>query len=166
MTAPPTTIEDQIASIILAESDLDDLKAVFRGMAYRVPMQYWPYAEVIIFTETTVRELTGNKHERAYSGVIFVRVSYQDIVAVSSRTARIPSFELLHTYVDDIVTLFKEAANRSLQNLAVANGAVDRIDVGTDQIDYNIGQAPGYERTETFANEGTVPFTVYTWESL
>lgn len=164
MTAPATLIEDQIAALMVADSRFDDVLAFFRGVPYRVPSQYWPYAMVVIATETTLQEFTGNRVERAYSGVIQFNVMHQDVVEVASRTARIPSYDTVHALVDSTVAFFKAAANRSLGGFTFTGGGVEAIVIGEDQIEY--GFAPQNDRDDAFMNYGTVPFEVRTMEAM
>jgi hypothetical protein len=164
MTAPATLIEDQIASLMVSDSRFDTLNAIFRGVPYRVPTQYWPYAMVVIATETTLQEFTGGKVERGYAGVIQFHVIHQDVVEVTGRTARIPSYDVVHVLVNSTVVAFKEETKRSLAGFTFVTGAVEQIVIGEDQIEY--GFAPQNDRDDAFMNYGSVPFVVRTMESM
>jgi len=164
MTAPATLIEDQIAALMGADSRFDAVLAFFRGVPYRVPTQYWPYAMIVVATETTLQEFTGNRVERAYGGVIQFNVLHQDVVEVVARTARIPSYTTVHELVNATVACFKAAAQRSLGGYTFTGGGVEAIVIGEDQIEY--GFAPQNDRDDAFMNYGTVPFEVRTMEAL
>lgn len=167
MTASATTIEDKIAEIMLADSALDDLKLVIRGVPYSVPTQYCPYALVVIATEEVVGKLTGGKREKAYTGVIQVNIPHnQDFLVVVDRTARIASYAQVHELIAAIVALFSKTANQQLGNLAVTGGAVREILIGDDLVVYGERTEADEEspRVNTF-NFGEVPFVVRTMES-
>jgi len=163
MTAPATTIEDTIAATMVAADSLSTLNAVFRGVPYRVAAQYWPYALVVITSELTAGQMTGNKHEREYTGLIQVNAVHQDVTTVTARSARITSYTTVHDLVNAVVALFKAEANRALGSVAVTGGAVYAIEVGEDMIEY--GLAPG-EREDSYTNYGSVPFVVRTLETM
>lgn len=164
MTASVTLIEDQIATIMLAASALDDLNAVIRGVPYRVATQYYPFATVAVVSETTISRLTGNRHERAYAGIIQFETRHQDVESVDDRTARVSSYAEIHHLVDQTVRLFKSEAQRTLGGLSLESGAVTQIVIGDDQIEYGVAPEPG--RTDNYRNIGVLPFVVETLEVM
>ena len=163
MTATATVIEDAIASLIVGDSNLSSLNAVYRGVPFSVPAMYYPFAVVVIHDEVTTRRFTGNQHVREYSGVIHIEVLYQDVAEVTSRTARVPSYPVVHELVGAVIRLFKAEANKTLGDPALTSGSVEQIIIGDDPIEYGVQMD---ERENTISNYGVVPFTVRTMEVM
>lgn len=169
MSVAKEEIENAIIDAMLAESALDDLLAVYRGMPLMVPQQFYPFAEVLIEQERTARTLTGNVHERVYEGVITFNVRVQDAPQVVARKATVASYVTVQNLVDAAVELFKRTANRDLGGLTFTNGAVTMFQVGGQAVEYGIalrnqyGNAIG--RDNNFDNTGMLPFVCVTQET-
>lgn len=165
MTAPASLIEAQMATLMAADTNLDDLKRLYLGVPYNVPTQDYPYAVIVIDNEETEKEYTGNRVIRLYSGAIIINVIHQDIPeTVTERIARVPSYTVMRDLVDTVVKLFKATTNRNLAGFSFGTGSVQMIAVGEELIEYGI--TAQQDRTDSFSNYGIIPFAVRTMEAM
>ena len=169
MTAAKEAIEQKIIDLMLAESALDGLRVIFRGLPYAVAQEHYPFAEVLIESERTESVMTGNLHRRVYDGVITINVRGQDAIQVANRTATVESYRTVQTLVDAIIDLFKRPANLTLADLTFSNGAVLGFQIGTQaeygiSIRYRSGSVRAQARANAYDNMGSVTFSCITQE--
>lgn len=159
------TIERTIAALMAADSALDSLDVIILGLPYDVLTQYDRYAIVVIDQEATIREFTGNRVVRGYSGAIIVNVRQPDLTltTITSRIQQVPSHDTVQTLVNAIVVLLRTDANRDLGALAVTNGVVQRVTVG-QPIEYGLAYAQ--DRPNAYGTSGIIPIIVETAETM
>lgn len=165
--AVPNEIAEQIATLMVADSDLNSIDMVYIGAPYAVPGQYDRWAVVVIDAEQTEQALTGNKVFRTYAGAIVVNVRQRDTfsaVGATGRIEKVDSYADCNALTDTIVRLFKTTANRSLNNLAVTGGAVHDFAVGEPGIEY--GLAAEQDRDNAYLQFGIIPFECETLETM
>lgn len=165
--AVPTEIAQQIAAIMVADSELDSIDMLFVGIPYAVQAQYDRWSIVVVDSEQTEQLLTGNKVFRTYTGAIVINARLQDdlsAVGASGRVQQLSGYTTVNTLVDTTVKLFKTAINRRLGNFAVTGGMVENFEVGEPGIEYGI--AAEQERTDAYLHFGTIPFQCRTLETI
>lgn len=168
MATPITTIEEQIAAIMVAESSLDNVDMMYLGVPYAVPAEYNIWSIITIDTERTERQMTGARHERVYLGSIIVNVRQQDnpftAIGGSGRVQRVSSYSTMQTLGNAVVDLFKQTANQSLQNLTFVTGGVTEMIIGDEAVQYGIEATQ--ERIDAYRNSVVIPFAVATLETM
>lgn len=160
MSKAITVIPTTMRTLMKANSAFNSANSIGVGPPYRVAKQFWPMIAVIMTGEDTDAQMTGNKYRRAYSGFVMVEAIIQDVITVTERAFTVSSFVTVAELASAVVEFFKDESQHDLGNPAIDNGAVDLIEVSAD-VEY-----PTSERDNTWYSAATIPFVVYTWETL
>jgi hypothetical protein len=153
-------IPDTMVDLMIADSDFDSALAIIDGAWFRMPKQYFPVITVIMVGESTDAMMTGNKHRRAYAGMIQVEAVIQEVVTIAARKYTAEAAKTVNDLTSAVVEFFKEDAQEKLGDPAIDNGGIDLFEIG-DDVEYTPA-----ERENTFVWQSSIPFLCYTWETL
>lgn len=160
-----TDIENAIRTIMLADSEFNRLKAIFRGVPLKVPLQFYPYAEIVITNWVNHDLLTGGFQVREYRGQARFWDKAQDMPEVVARAANVDSYVVIQELVDAFVYRFTLSANKTLGGLTFSGTPQGHV-----QAFEPFGGLYGYEDRETKPNNidnfGIVDFSCRTLERM
>lgn len=162
MTPKKETIENKIVDIILADSDFASIAVATIGFLFRVPEDYYPLCQVVITGSNEAAQQQTGLNIEEFTGFIRFDLRQQDTPTVNSRKVVVTSYQSVTDLVDATVRLFRENANRKLQNLNESGvWAVRRFTLqGTTE--YGVDQRI---RENDYENFGVIPFVVETQEA-
>jgi len=165
MTTTRHYVEQKIAAILDIDAAFAAIKRFKIGIQYRVPIQDYPFGEIVILGEDEFDEETGIVN-REYTGEIRFEVLQQDTSTVVGRIEVIESYVNIDALVDAAVKLLRKSANRTLGGLQdtvnnPAQWSVQDFTIGSS-VRYGFGQRD--ERENLFQNFGIIPFICRTRE--
>lgn len=163
MTINLELIENKMAAMMTAESDLDSLDRIYLGVPYASLGEHDRWAVLSVDTQQGDTQNTGGYAYPLYVGSIIINVRQQDeLLAVSDRVVRVSSYAAMHALANTTLSLFRTPTGRTLQNLALTNGGVLRISIGEEVVEFGINAEQ--ERIDAFSNSAIIPFVVETQE--
>lgn len=160
-----TDIENAVRTIMSADANFNAVQAFFRGVPLAVPLQYYPYCEIIITNWVNLELLTGNFQIREYRGQVRFWAKAQDMPGVTTRSGDVASYKVVQELCDAFVYRFGLAANKTLGGLTFT-GTIQ----GHVQHFEPFGGLYGYEERDTRPNNidnfGIVDFSCRTSERM
>jgi len=160
MASPKAQIEQRIRDLMIAESDFDSLNYIIRGFPYLVPEAWFPIAQILIPSESTISEQTG-LNIREYVGFIRFDFRMQDNPQITGRKVDLPSYLSVEEMVNAAVQFFRQLSNRKLNNLLESGvWAVRDFELGSEA-EYGLDSRV---RENNFENYGLTPFRCETQE--
>jgi hypothetical protein len=154
-------IENQIITLMKADSDFDDVNFV-RGAAYMLPVGWFPVCEVYVFQERALDEETGFL-VRQFRGVIqFSDYQADGAMTLTSRVAVVTAYAAVREHAYNCADLFRQSVNRDLADLSGTDWAVRRFDIIND-IEYGFSNRT--QRVDDYENFAKLEFVVETQEA-
>jgi hypothetical protein len=160
MATPATVIAETMVDLMIADSDFDAVEKFIVGPWFRA-QHLATIATVHITAAIEDAQLTGNRRRIGYTGLIQFESKIQDVITVTNRKHVMTSTQTVNDLVDNAIAFFKECANQNLGNPTIDRGAVDLIEIADEPVEY-----PALERDNTWFAVASVPFVVFTWETM
>jgi hypothetical protein len=160
MATPATVIAETMADLMIADSDFDAVSKFIVGPWYRA-QHLDTICTIHITAAVEDAQLTGNRRRIGYTGFVQFESKIQDVITITSRKHVMTSTIAVNDLVDNAIAFFKEKGNQKLGNPTIDRGAVDLIEIADEPVEY-----PALERDNTWFALASVPFVVFTWETM
>lgn len=159
--AIPIQIAQKIVEIMQADDSFDDIDMFYIGMPDEFPTEQRQIVMVLVLDETDAQMLTGDLMVPAYRGLIIFDVMTPDRPVPSGRTAIVPSYQAVASYVQACKVLFEPPNHLRLDDLSGDEWAVQQFfiaDGGGGGRNVQYGFPIPDERGNNYENTGTVSF--------
>ena len=128
-----------------------------------MPIDLYPYLEVMITDWEPIARTTGNRVRKEYTGQIRLWQRQTDTPnpTPESRIITVPSYDFVQKLADSVETILSRPVNRNLQGLVLSEppGAVETFTITTAA--YGLDN-----RINTIDNGAILNFSCITWETF
>ena len=157
-------IEKQVAALMVADSDFDDIVKFKIGIQWKIPKQDYPLCEIVITEGDAISEETATKTMQYIGNIRFEVISVDTLTNVASRTEAINSYLEIDAFVSAAVDLFRTKANQTLNGLTglSPDWGVNNFELEGSVL-FGFGQRD--ERSDNYQNFGALPFLCETREN-
>lgn len=147
------SLENKMQDLFIADSGLDDIKALIRGEPITIPLQHHP-AMIIFIERQEDAQLETGLFVYQYAGYIAIETQIPDSLSVVARKATIESYPTVRNLLDAATDVLE--ANLSLGGISYGTETVRGITQISGKV-YGLQQ-----RSNNINNRGEVAFAIET----